>query len=62
MRLWHKDFPVNFVRFLRTHIWVTASVLQQLLVFYFVIIYAWQLSSGGKSVVRKKNSFKYLKI
>ena len=48
--IWHRGFPFNFVRYL----WMTASVLQQLLSLYFAIIYNWQLSSIKKSIVGKK--------
>ena len=36
------------------HLWISASILQQLLALYFAIIYSWQLSSGEKSLVEKK--------
>ena len=41
---------VNFARYL----WMTASILQQLLALYFALIYSWQLSSSKKSLVGKK--------
>ena len=36
------------------HLWMTASVLQQLLALYFSIIYSWQLSSSEKTLLGKK--------
>ena len=36
------------------HLWMTASILQQLLALYFAIIYNWQLPSSEKSLVGKK--------
>ena len=42
--------PVNFARYL----WMTASILQQLLALCVALIYSWQLSSSKKSLVGKK--------
>ena len=57
-RLWYRGFPVNFARFNNSffteHLWTNASVWQQLLALYFVIIYSWQLSKREKSSVRGK--------
>ena len=40
---------------------MTASILQQLLNLHFAIIYSWQLSSSGKSLLGKKKSSIYFK-
>ena len=47
--------------FFTEHLWISAFILQQLLALNFAIIYSWQLSSSGKSLVREKNSPIYLK-
>ena len=44
------------------HLWLTASILQQLVALYFAITYSWQLSSSEKSLVGKKNSSIHLKV
>ena len=36
------------------HLWITASIIQQLLALYFAITYSWQLSSGEKLLLGKK--------
>ena len=51
------DFLVNFARYL----WMTASIPQQLLALYFIVIYIRQLSSSERSLVGKKNSSIYFK-
>ena len=40
--------------FFTEHLWMTVSILQQLQVLFFAIIYNWQLSSSEKSLVGKK--------
>ena len=40
--------------FFTEHLWMTASILQQLLALYFAIIYTWQLSSSENTLVGKK--------
>ena len=40
--------------FFKEHVWMTASILQQLLASYFAIIYSWQLSNSGKTSIGKK--------
>ena len=40
--------------FFKEHLWMTASILQQLLASYFAILYSWQLSNSGKTSVGKK--------
>ena len=45
--------------FFTEHLWMTASILQQLLALYFAIIYSWQLSSSEKSLVGK-NIYPYI--
>ena len=52
-------FPCEFCKifkntFFTEHLWMTTSILQQLLALYFAIIYSWQLSSSEKSLVGKK--------
>ena len=37
--------------FLKEHLWMTASILQQLLSLYFAITYSWQLSSREKKII-----------
>ena len=46
-----KIFKKNF---LKEHLWMRASILQQLLTLYFAIIYNWQLLSSEKLLVGKK--------
>ena len=46
--------------FFTEHLWMIASILQQLLALYFAIIYREQLLSSQKSLVRKKSSSMYL--
>ena len=46
-----KIFKKNF---LKEHLWMSASILQQLLTLYFAIIYNWQLLSSEKLLVGKK--------
>ena len=36
------------------HLWMTVSILQQLVALYFALIYSWQFSSSEKSLVGKK--------
>ena len=36
------------------HLWMTTSILQQLLTLYFATIHSWQLASSEKSLVGKK--------
>ena len=43
------------------YLWMTASILQQLLALQIAIIYGWQLSSSEKSLVGKKYSSIYFK-
>ena len=40
--------------FFTEHLWMTASILQELLTLYFSIVYTWQISSNEKSLVGKK--------
>ena len=40
--------------FFTEHPWMTTSILQQLLALYFAIIYSWQLSISGNSLVGEK--------
>ena len=54
-----KGFSSEFCKifkksFLTEHLWMSASILQQLLTLYFAIIYNWQLSSSEKLLVGKK--------
>ena len=61
-----QDFSCGFSKafkntFFTEHLWISAFILQQLLVLNFAIIYSWQLSSSGKSLVREKNSPIHLK-
>ena len=61
-KLWHRGFPVNFATpFFTENLWMTASILKQLLDLYFAIIYSWQLSSSEKSLVWTKKSSIYFK-
>ena len=46
--------------FFTGHLWMIASILQELLALYFAIIYREQLLSSQKSLVRKKSSSMYL--
>ena len=60
-----KGFSCEFFRifkntFFTKHLWMTASISQQLPALYFAIIYSWQLSSSEKSLVRKKNIYPYI--
>ena len=41
--------------FFSEHLWMTASILRQLLTLCFAIIYSWQHLSSDKSLVREKN-------
>ena len=52
-------FPCEFCKifkntFFTEHLWMTTSILQQLLALYFAIIYSWQLPSSEKSLVEEK--------
>ena len=48
---------VNFARYL----WMTASILQQLLALCVALIYSWQLSSSKKSLAGKKFIYIFFK-
>ena len=41
-------------RLFTEYIWMTASILQQLLALYFAVTYSWQLLSSEKALVGKK--------
>ena len=47
--------------FFTENLWMTGSILKQLLDLYFAIIYSWQLSSREKSLVWTKKSSTYFK-
>ena len=60
-----QGFPCEFCKifkdtFFIEHLWMTSSILQQLLALYFAIIYNWQVSSSENSLVGKKYSSVYL--
>ena len=52
----HEFYKIFKNTFFTEHFWMTASILQQLLALYIVIICSWQLSSSEKSLVGKKKS------
>ena len=43
------------------NLWMTPSILQQLLALYFAVIYRWQLSSSEKSLLEEKKSSIHVK-
>ena len=47
-------FKILRIAFFTEHLWMVASISQQLLPSYFAIIYSCQLSSSETSLVRKK--------
>ena len=46
--------------FFTEHLWITASILQQLLALYYAIMYSWQFSSNEESLVGRISSSIYL--
>ena len=65
-RLWHRGFSCEFCKifkntFFTEHLWMTPSILQQLLALYFAITYSWKVSRSEQILVGKKNLSIYLK-